>query len=609
MGDLSASIDELDDYITSYYEDDIDLKISTAKKILLLTLDMKNMEHIVTNDSLLSLLSRTLQEEYEKSSKSTELCINILCIFFVISNYFEFHSYLTLHKVGDATFKVIEYQIRRFDFSYAAYMEIDPSNKAQQERELRKLNLMIAKQDKLFYISFTILLNLAEDYQIEKKMKNRKIVSILVRMLERNDFHLLIVVLLFLRKLSIITENKNQMLEEGIVEKLGRFFSCQNNLLLKLSSGLLKNVAFDKSAREQIEKENYIPKIIDLLKVPNFRFDSLVLLYILSFDDKIRNTFAYTDCMPLVIKLITHFPEQLVGKELVALAINLAANQKNADLVSEEDLSVVIDRALKNVDINLFKFIKNIAIYAQDEDTHTCLQNNLGKFLKLIISKSKIQDPKIEDLKFEVIGILANIKFMGDKWENYLNNTFMEFLHANISQQVVEDDIILETVQLIQSICNSPKSAETLAKNNFMILIAELLISKHEDEEFLSQNIFALYQFLHHKIGIQFILEQQEILMVLLNIIGSTNQVLKQINDDVLDILREYHPDLSESIKEKKYYEYNREWIESVEEYDKNVLGQDRYDFGDDINGEYFGFYDKDDGDLDPRMWDSDLDM
>jgi len=127
------------------------------------------------------------------------------------------------------------------------------------------------------------------------------------------------------------------------VEKLGRFFTCQNNLLLQLASGVLKNVSFDKTAREQIEK--------DLLKVPNFRFVSLVLLYMLSLDDKIRNTFAYSDCMTLVrkndklylvllsqafwwlcfiifkvIKLIAHFPEQLVGKELVSLAINLAAS-------------------------------------------------------------------------------------------------------------------------------------------------------------------------------------------------------------------------------------------------------------------------------------------
>ncbi len=32
-------------------------------------------------------------------------------------------------------------------------------------------------------------------------------------MLERNDFHLIIIALLFLRKLSIVGENKNQMVK------------------------------------------------------------------------------------------------------------------------------------------------------------------------------------------------------------------------------------------------------------------------------------------------------------------------------------------------------------------------------------------------------------
>lgn len=76
------------------------------------------------------------------------------------------------------------------------------------EKELKKLNLMIAKQDKLLYICFTILLNMAEDPSIEKKMKKRKIITFLLRMLERNDFHLLIVSLLFLKKMSIVSENK-----------------------------------------------------------------------------------------------------------------------------------------------------------------------------------------------------------------------------------------------------------------------------------------------------------------------------------------------------------------------------------------------------------------
>lgn len=52
---------------------------------------------------------------------------------------------------------------------------------------------------------------MAEDFNIEKKMKKRNIVPYLVRMLERNDFNLLLVSLLFLRKLSIISENKTAM--------------------------------------------------------------------------------------------------------------------------------------------------------------------------------------------------------------------------------------------------------------------------------------------------------------------------------------------------------------------------------------------------------------
>ena len=91
---------------------------------------------------------------------------------------------------------------------------------------------MIAKQDKLFYISLSILLNMAEDPQIERKMKKRKIISVMLRMLERNDFNLLIISLIFLKKLSIVHENVTQMAEENLVGRLTRFFTCGNQVLL-----------------------------------------------------------------------------------------------------------------------------------------------------------------------------------------------------------------------------------------------------------------------------------------------------------------------------------------------------------------------------------------
>lgn len=108
---------------------------------------------------------------------------------------------------------------------------------------------MIFKQDKMFYISLSILLNLAEEPKIEKKMTRKNMIGILIKMLDRNDFQLLIIVLLFLKKLSIVSENKNQMVNEGLIEKLARFFSSNNNILLQLSLLLLKNLCFDKKCR------------------------------------------------------------------------------------------------------------------------------------------------------------------------------------------------------------------------------------------------------------------------------------------------------------------------------------------------------------------------
>ncbi len=83
------------------------------------------------------------------------------------------------------------------------------------------------------------------------------------------------------------------------------------------------------------------------MKVPQYRFSTLQLLYVISLEEKIRFTFAYTDCMSLVlnksiyfklIKLIAHFPEPQVGKELISLSINLGINKRNAEQLSDEEI-------------------------------------------------------------------------------------------------------------------------------------------------------------------------------------------------------------------------------------------------------------------------------
>lgn len=62
-----------------------------------------------------------------------------------------------------------------------------------------------------FEVSLYLLLNLAEDTRTELKMRNKNIVCLLVKVLERDDEELLVLVVSFLKKLSIFLENKNDM--------------------------------------------------------------------------------------------------------------------------------------------------------------------------------------------------------------------------------------------------------------------------------------------------------------------------------------------------------------------------------------------------------------
>ncbi len=60
-------------------------------------------------------------------------------------------------------------------------------------------------------VSYYLLLNLAEDLKVEMKMKNKNIIMMLCKTLNRENHELLILVVSFLKKLSIFVENKNEM--------------------------------------------------------------------------------------------------------------------------------------------------------------------------------------------------------------------------------------------------------------------------------------------------------------------------------------------------------------------------------------------------------------
>lgn len=77
----------------------------------------------------------------------------------------------------------------------------------------RKMIAIVQRQDRLLYLCLYTLLNLAEDVAVERKMRKKNVVGLLMAMFERSNVELLILAVTFLKKLSIYRENKDQMVK------------------------------------------------------------------------------------------------------------------------------------------------------------------------------------------------------------------------------------------------------------------------------------------------------------------------------------------------------------------------------------------------------------
>ncbi|VDM35904.1 unnamed protein product [Hydatigera taeniaeformis] len=70
---------------------------------------------------------------------------------------------------------------------------------------------LIRKQEQLLRVAIYLLLNLAENVEVEEKMHRKGIVALLCRCLKRKNHDLVVLVVSFLRKLSLFQENIDEM--------------------------------------------------------------------------------------------------------------------------------------------------------------------------------------------------------------------------------------------------------------------------------------------------------------------------------------------------------------------------------------------------------------
>ena len=182
------------------------------------------------------------------------------------------------------------------------------------EDERRKYENTRTKQEQLLSVCLHMLLNLAEDVMIEKKMKKRNIVSYLVELLDWDNPELQLVILTFLKKLSIYKENKDEMVRNqflnfflfldkaisNLVSKMVKFVPSEHEALLSTVLRLLLNLSFDVELQQQMVKSGFIPKLVELIPLDSYRPVVLKVLYHLSMTEKFRSLFNFTDAIPMV---------------------------------------------------------------------------------------------------------------------------------------------------------------------------------------------------------------------------------------------------------------------------------------------------------------------
>ena len=392
----TATLDKIDDYMELLYGS-MKEKISGTANIVELARDASNLEILSSNNSLMSALARVLKADYKHN---IGLSTNIMYVWFSFSNFTQLHGVLTTRRIGSDTIKVIDLEIRRERLRQRELQTktrianiqarggevpeklweelagrtskgkdgvIDAGSKEDHpridiERERKMTKHLIRKQDKLLFVCFHILLNLAEDVTIEKKMVKKSISGYLTAALGRSSAELLILTVTFLKKLSIFQTGTLSMIDKGIVPRLVTFIPCSNARLMKLTLRLLWNLSFNGPLREQMMTAGLIPKLVKLLEHKEFRSVAIKMLYHMSKDDESKSKIAFSGAIPWVMQLIMKWPAGKIVEELGALAVNLSHSSAGCDFMCQDGgLKILLQRSARHRDAVLMKVVRNIS--------------------------------------------------------------------------------------------------------------------------------------------------------------------------------------------------------------------------------------------------------
>ena len=326
-----------------------------------------------------------------------------------------------------------------------------------------------------------MLLNLAEEPEIEKKMAKRGIVGYLCKMLARSNTELLVLALIFLKKLAIFKENLPEMRREKLVGALVGFVPHHTEAVLVSALRLLYNLSFDAHQRDAIIASPLLTKAVGLVRKRMQLPIVLRLAYNLSSTEKGRKALGATDLPAIVRKHVLACAELELPAELAALAINLACDKAGAEALSDGGaLDQLVDRLLQTQDAMLMKLLRNLCAH------DACGRQMLRRAGELFALTRQVDTP---ELLVELLGCLGALPVdeLADVAQLVAGYELLDFAQRHMVPGFTDDDVLLEVIVLVGGLARNQTVATQIARTRLMAALYSLITEKQEDDEFVLQ--------------------------------------------------------------------------------------------------------------------------
>lgn len=543
-----ASMHSVDDYIEELYEEDMDMKVQGARKLLRLCTEVPVLEQLADHSTLLGVLSRELREN---AKRSYELAVAITGIFLIFANFSGFHAALSKYQCGEVTMHILEYETKR-------------RHALQKDAGCHAL---LDRQDHLLQICILVLRAISEETALELKFVKHNICQMLPPLLSRQHEDLLFSTLNALHKLTIFEQNKDVLIGEmpRFVELLGH----PANEVFSMALRLCYNLSFDARGRAALaEQSAVVPRLMHAVQHQSTHKVALKLLYHMTLDPPVRSSLIRTSPhLPSLALQLARSKEQ--EPEAVALLVNLAADEAAACLILAEDsFMAVSSKAFKHKNIGMLKVVRHITSHTA---SRSILLDVMGggdsssyAWLVQLVQMVKATAADRHDVLVEVLGILAALDCPEVPWVDLCEAGLLEPLLRLLMVGFAEDDVVLEAVMLLSLLALDPPAAALLPSSKVIGLLPDLLAAKSGDADLLVQLLFLVQCLLMLEETRDVLLQETDVPLHIMDLVRSSSQ---SEAIELLDLIlavesRAYHePRWTRRIQECKFKLHNQEWL------------------------------------------------